>query len=81
MTESDHRRLLETLCHVQGKVLMTHPRCPLYESYLKGWVVKEVTYYKYSTARSSQIPEIFYDTLWLNYEPKVNGDGEDEGVD
>jgi DNA adenine methylase len=81
MTESDHRRLLETLCHVQGKVLITHPRCSLYESYLKGWVVKEVTYYKYSTALSLRIPQTFYDALWLNYEPKVSKDGEDEGVD
>jgi DNA adenine methylase len=73
MTEADHRRLLETLCHVQGKVLITHPRCPLYESYLKDWVVREVTYYKcsaYSTSLLTQIPQAFNDALWLNYEPK-----------
>jgi len=76
MTEEEHQRLLETLCQVKGKVILTHPRCRLYESYLKGWITKEITYPLYtSSCQAGQPKPYFRDILWLNYEPKVSGDG------
>jgi DNA adenine methylase len=67
MTEAEHRLLLETLCQVQGKVMITHPRCPLYDEYLKGWEVREVSYQ--CPSRSSLKGKLLCDALWMNYPP------------
>jgi DNA adenine methylase len=67
MTEAEHRQLLDTLCQVQGKVMITHPRCPLYEDYLKGWEVKEVSYH--CPSGGGLKGKLLCDTLWMNYPP------------
>jgi DNA adenine methylase len=70
MTEDDHRRLLDTLRQVQGKVIITHPRCPLYDSILKEWLVMEVSYNLLaSSGVGGNKGKTFPDALWLNYQP------------
>jgi DNA adenine methylase len=70
MTEDDHRRLLDTLRQVQGKVIITHPRCPLYDDILKEWLVMEVSYnLSASSGVGGNKGKPFSDALWLNYQP------------
>jgi site-specific DNA-adenine methylase len=43
------------------KIMITHPKCDLYEKNLKGWSIVE---FEYMTRNG-----IFKDCLWLNYDP------------
>jgi hypothetical protein len=68
LTEERHRNLLETLRKVRGKVLLTHPKCPLYEEMLSGWQVIEVTYRNTSAIGKGSEGAKVKDAIWLNYD-------------
>ena len=67
MTSDQHRELLEALRQAKGKVLITHPKCPLYDEMLSDWVVIEVTYRNTSAIGKGSEGAKVKDALWLNY--------------
>jgi len=70
MTEDEHKQLLDLLCKVRGKVIITHPRCPLYDETLKKWLIVEVSYnLSASSGVGGKKGRTFSDALWLNYQP------------
>jgi hypothetical protein len=52
---------------VKGKVLITHPKCPLYDEMLSDWKVVEVTYRNTSAIGKGSEGAKVKDALWLNY--------------
>jgi DNA adenine methylase len=70
MTEEQHRNLLETMRKVRGKVLLTHPKCPLYEEMLGDWQVIEVAYRNTSAIGKGSEGAKVKDAVWLNYKYK-----------
>lgn len=67
-TENDHISFLKFVSKYfpveheepQAYFIITHPRCELYETYLKGWYSKDI---EYMTRRGSMT-----DTIWMNYD-------------
>ena len=76
MTEEQHRNLLETLRKVQGKVLLTHPKCPLYKEMLSDWQVIEVAYRNTSAIGKGSEGAKVKDAIWRNYDEHVKVGGE-----
>jgi DNA adenine methylase len=59
LTDTDHEHLLRALCELQGMVLLSGYRCPLYDAALQGWVrVEQQTYADGARVRT--------ECLWLN---------------
>ncbi len=73
MTSDQHRELLEALRQAKGKVLITHPKCPLYDEMLSDWVVIEVTYRNTSAIGKGSEGAKVKDALWLNYDGGSSG--------
>jgi hypothetical protein len=55
---------------VRGKILLTHPKCPLYEEMLSDWQVIEVAYRNTSAIGKGSEGAKVKDAIWLNYKYK-----------
>lgn len=64
MTEDDHRRLLNVLLTLQGKVVLSGYDNELYNSALQGW-------HKDSIKTISNMASPRLECLWLNYNPQL----------
>jgi DNA adenine methylase len=73
MTSDQHRELLVALRQAKGKVLITHPKCPLYDEMLSDWKVFGVTYRNTSAIGKGAEGAKVKDALWLNYAEGSSG--------
>jgi len=71
MTVDGHRRLLDVLKHVQGKVLLSGYPSKLYDDVLKGW--KRADFAIDNKASSAKKKPIQTERIWMNYQPPTNG--------
>ncbi|MDD7885756.1 hypothetical protein [Flavivirga sp. 57AJ16] len=60
-TVPDHIEFLNYMISSTAKIMITHPRCDLYDEKLKDWSIEE---FKYMTRGG-----IFHDALYTNYNP------------
>ena len=61
MSDEDHASLLDTLCNVKGKVLLSGYEHPLYRDRLTGWLRSE------QTARVAHSRSLRIEFLWRNF--------------
>ena len=59
MTDDDHRELADSLCHVQGMVLLSGYRCPLYDELFGDWERRD--YAAYADGRRART-----ESIWMN---------------
>jgi DNA adenine methylase len=65
MSVEEHRRLLETLLAVEGKVILSGYHNPLYDEMLAGWrVVERLIDNKSGSGKTKQMRT---EVLWMNY--------------
>lgn len=62
LTEDDHQTLLEKILELEGMVVMSGYRCPLYDDFLKGWE----RHSKNSRVASNRGTRVATENIWLN---------------
>jgi DNA adenine methylase len=65
MTEADHASLLDTVCSVKAKVMLSGYPSELYDSKLKDW--ERVQFPTANHASSSKTKEVKLETVWMNF--------------
>jgi DNA adenine methylase len=69
MTEAQHAELLDVICGVQGKVMISGYACDLYDTKLAKWHRHE--FELPNNAASGVLKRRMTEVLWTNYRPKA----------
>jgi len=63
LTDQDHEELIQQIIDTKAMVLLSHPRCPMYERLLAhGFRIEEFTYRTRGATKQ--------DAIWFNYNPE-----------
>jgi DNA adenine methylase len=66
MTEAEHQELLDAIQNLQGRVMLSGYRCPLYDSQLAGWTRHE--FKVPNNAAGGLVKRRVVEALWCNFE-------------
>lgn len=78
MTDDQHKELLETICSLQGKVLLSGYRSTLYDSHLGKW--KRHEFELPNNAANGVIKRRMVETVWCNFKRPMRRRGQPDAA-